>query len=162
MEVGEGCWQLYPTSVGPNTLARLVIGILHSALLDTRCKCRIRKASVSRFGWGSSDIAWYNAASASCLSAIVVARTKSAQSPTVISGSRKDLRKSLRVEHIVVMSTSDRFGAPLPFRNFSLRNLTSVDAPFTLYNPCSPIPRNSTSLMQWTTRDGTIGGIMGV
>lgn len=58
------------------------------------------------------------------------------------------LRKSFKVEQIVAISTLDRFGAPLPFKNFSLRHLASAAAPFTLYNPCSFIPRNSTSLIQ--------------
>lgn len=58
------------------------------------------------------------------------------------------LRKSFRVEQMVAMSTLERFGAPLPFRNLFLRDLTSAVAPFTLYKPCSFIPRNSTSLMQ--------------
>lgn len=82
---------------------------------------------MSRFGWGSSDMAWYSAAWASSGSRISVALTKSCQYVLKIRGSLSERRKSLTVPHNTWTSTFDKLGAPLPLRKLSCHVIKSWD-----------------------------------
>lgn len=64
-------------------------------------------------------MAWYRSALLSSGSGFSAALTKSCHSKLVTRGSHKERRKYLIVPHTTWMSSFDKFGTPLPCRNFS-------------------------------------------
>lgn len=84
------------------------------------CRCMMRKASVSWFGRGSFDMAWYRSALLSSGSGFSAAFIKSCHSVLVTKGLCKEHKKYLIVLHMRWMSNFDKFGTPLPLGMFPI------------------------------------------
>lgn len=155
----------YPTIVGPNTLAKFEIGIWtasHVATLkywnedvnilkklywkyqkkkmnrkywNNLCKCRTKKANVSRLAFGNRPMAcckWFKMLpSMESPSKSTTALENTFHSQVGMSGSRKPLKKVLMQPQMTCISTFDRSGTSLSRKNRSLSALISFSEPDT-------------------------------